>query len=214
MVPGAGEHHSEADLLHDLAAAAYWRSDVALGIPVAERALMLRTGVLGAVHSEVARDLSILGALYHLADRNADADECYRRALAIAENCYGPDHVEVATTCANLAAVRTGHGDYDVAEALCRRSLRILQAQLGPENADAGLAMLNLAAAIAGQDRLAEASAFADCARAILSERLPDDHPYVQAARQAVNYYQGQCRRAHHSLEFANAGAGAGAGVS
>jgi tetratricopeptide (TPR) repeat protein len=204
MVPGAGEHRSETDLLHDLAVAAYWRSDFPLGIPVAERALMLRTGALGAGHRDVARDLSVLGALYHLAGRNLDADECYGRALAIAENCFGPDHVEVATTCANLAAVRADRGDYEVAEALCRRSLRVLQAQLGPEDADAGRAMLNLAAAIAGQDRLAEASAFADCARAILSERLPDDHPYVQAARQAVNYYQGKCR-AHEVLEFAGA---------
>ena len=200
MVRSAREPHTEADLLHDLATAAYWRGDVTLGVPVAERALLLRTGALGAAHRDVARDLSVLGALYHLAGRNTDADDCYWRALAIAENCYGPDHVEVATTCANLAAVRAGRGDYDVAEALCRRSLRILQAQIGPENADAGLAMLNLAAAIAGQDRLGEASAFADCARAILSERLPDDHPYVQAARQAVNYYQGQCR-AQHALE-------------
>lgn len=202
MVPGASELHNEADLLHDLAVQAYWRSDVALGIPVAERALLLRTDALGPAHRDVARDLSVLGALYHLGGRNADADDCYWRALAIAENCYGPDHVEVATTCANLAAVRAGRGDFEVAEALCRRSLRVLQTQLGPENADAGLAMLNLAAAIAGQDRLGEASAFADCARAILSEHLPDDHPYVQAARSAVNYYQGQCR-SHSQLVLA-----------
>lgn len=181
---------AEAGLLHDLAVRAYSRGDVAGGIHLAERALALRTRGLGAADSDVARDLKVLGGLYHVAGRFIDADDCYRRALAIVEDCYGPDHVEVATTCADLAALRSDHGDYDVAEALGRRSLRILQAVLGPEDTEVGRTMLNLAAALAGQDRLAEASAFADCARAILSDRLPDAHPYVLAARRAVNSLQ------------------------
>ena len=175
-------------MLHDLAVRAHSRGDVAAGIHLAERALALRSWGLGdAVHPDVARDLNVLGALYHLAGRFIDADECYRRALAIVESCYGPDHLEVAMTCADLAALRSDHGDYDIAETLGRRSLRILQVVLGPEDTEVGRAMLNLAAALAGQDRLAEASAFADCARAILCDRLPDAHPYVLAARQAVN---------------------------
>lgn len=178
---------AEARMLHDLAVRAYSRGDVAGGIHLAERALALRTRGFGAAHPDVARDLKVLGALYHLAGRFLDADESYRRAIAIVENCYGPDHLEVATTCADLAALRSDHGDYDVAEMLGRRSLRILQAALGPEDTEVGRTMLNLAAALAGQDKLAEASAFADCARAILSDRLPDAHPYVLAARQAVS---------------------------
>lgn len=189
MLPGS-DQLAEAGLLHDLAVRAYSRGDAAGGIHLAERALALRADLLGTAHLDVARDLKVLGALYHLAGRLLDADESYRRALAIVENCYGPDHVEVATTCADLAALRSDHGDYDVAEALGRRSLRILQAALGPEDTEVGRTMLNLAAALAGQDRLAEASAFADCARAILSDRLPDAHPYVLAARQAVKDLQ------------------------
>ena len=183
----ASDALTEAGLLHDLAVRAYSRGDVAGGIHLAERARALRTGVLGAQHPAVARDLNVLGALYQVAGRFIDADESYRRALAIVESCYGPDHLEVATICADLAALRSDHGDYDVAEALGRRSLRILQAVLGPEDTEVGRTMLNLAAALAGQDRLAEASAFADCARAILSDRLPDAHPYVLAARRAVD---------------------------
>jgi tetratricopeptide (TPR) repeat protein len=176
---------TQAGLLHDLAVRAYSRGDAAGGIPLAERALALRSGGLGAVHPDVARDLNLLGALYHLAGRYYDADACYRRALRAWEDCHGPD-VEVATTCADLAALHADHGDYHAAEAFGRRSLRILQAVLGPEDTEAGRAMLTLASALAGQNRLAEASAFADCARAILSDRLPDAHPYVRAARQAA----------------------------
>ena len=187
---------AEAGLLHDLAVRAYSRGDVAGGIHLAERALALRTRGLGRADSDVARDLKVLGALYHVAGRFIDADDCYRQALAIVEVSYGPDHVEVATICADLAALRSDHGDYDIAEALGRRSLRILQAVLGPEDTEVGRTMLNLAAALAGQDKLAEASAFADCARAILSDRLPDAHPYVLAARQAVNNLQEPTRYA------------------
>ena len=185
---------TEAALLHDLAVRAHSRGDVAGGIHLAERALALRTYGVSPTHPDVARDLKVLGALYHLAGRSLDADESYRRALTILENCHGPDHVEVATTCADLAALRSDHGDYGFAEALGRRSLRILQVVLGPEDTEVGRTMLNLAAAIAGQGRLAEASAFADCARAILSDRLPDAHPYVLAARQAVNSLQAPAR--------------------
>jgi tetratricopeptide (TPR) repeat protein len=186
--PPVSDPLTEAGLLHDLAVRAYSRGDVAGGIHLAERGMALRTSVLGVTHSAVARDLNILGALYQLAGRFIEADEAYRRALGIVESCYGPDHLEVATICADLAALRSNHGDYDVAEALGRRSLRILQAVLGPEDTEVGRTMLNLAAALAGQDKLAEASAFADCARAILSDRLPDAHPYVLAARQAVDH--------------------------
>lgn len=178
---------TEAGLLHDLAVRAYSRGDVAGGIHLAERAMGLRSSALGAAHPGVARDLNVLAALYQLAGRFIEADESYRRALAIIENCHGADHMEVATICADLAALRSDHGDYEVAEALGRRSLRILQALLGPEDTEVGRTMLNLAAALAGQDKLAEASAFADCARAILSDRLPDAHPYVLAARRAVD---------------------------
>jgi tetratricopeptide (TPR) repeat protein len=181
---------SEAGLLHDLAVRAYSRGDAAGGIHLAERALTLRRSGLGATHPDVARDLSVLGALYHLGGRYLDADESYWRALGIIQNCYGPDHLEVATICADLAVLSSDRGDHDIAETLGRRSLRILQAVLGPEDTEVGRIMLNLAAAIAGQDRLGEASAFADCARAILSDRLPDAHPYVLAARQAVSRLQ------------------------
>ncbi len=102
----------------------------------------------------------------------------------------GPERYEDAMTCANLAALRFDQGDFGVAEALSRRSLRTLQLLLGPEHAEVGLTMLNLSAAIAAQGRLREAAAFADCARAILVDRLPAGHPHVVVAQDAVNRFQ------------------------
>jgi tetratricopeptide (TPR) repeat protein len=179
---------AEAGLLRDLGGLAHSRGDAVTGIPLAERGLALRIGALGEAHPDVATDLNALGALYYLAGRYRDAEESCRRALGAFESCYGPEHLEVAATCANLAALRADHGDFAAAESFGRRSLRILQIVRGPEDAEAGLAMLNLAAAIAGQNRMREAAAYADCALAILSDRLPTGHPYLQAARDSVEY--------------------------
>lgn len=116
-------------------------------------------------------------------------DELCRRALGVSESSYEPDHYEVAMTCANLAVLRFDQGDFGAAEAFGRRALGILQIMLGPEDADVGLTMLNLSAAIAAQDRLREAAAFADCARAILIDQLPADHPHVVVAHEAVSRF-------------------------
>jgi hypothetical protein len=117
-------------------------------------------------------------------------EELCRQELGVFESCYGPDHYEVARTCANLAALRFDQGEFGAAEALGRRALRILQILLGPEDADVGLAMLNLSAAIAAQGQMREAAAYADCARAILVDRLPAGHPHLLVARDAVNRFQ------------------------
>ena len=176
----------EAALLHNLGGLAHSRGDAATGIPLAERGLELRTGDLGADHPDVAADLNALSALYHLAERFEDASEAAQRALEIFERCYGPDHFEVAMTCANLAVVRADQGELGPAEELHRRSLRILEAVLGPDDVEVGLTKLNLAMAVADQDRQAEAITLAVEAEAILGERLPADHPYLEAARTAL----------------------------
>jgi hypothetical protein len=103
------------------------------------------------------------------------------------EDHYGPDHFEVAMTCANLAALAGDQQRYADAESLGRRSLRIFEATLGPDDAEVGLTLLNLAAAVAGQGRGTEAAGLTARAAAILTARLPAGHPYVLAARLALD---------------------------
>ena len=176
----------EAGLLHNLGGLAHSRGDHATGIPLAEQGAALRAGVLGDDHPDLARDLNALGALYQLADRYADADRAYRRALAIFEDNYGPSHFEVAMTCANLAVLESDQGRFARAEAQGRRALRILETVLGPDDAEVGLTLLNLAAAVAGRGRVREAAALTVRAAAILTARLPAGHPHVWAAREAL----------------------------
>jgi len=73
-----------------------------------------------------------------------------------------------------------------------------LEAVLGPDDAEVGLTKLNLAVAVAGQDRLAEAATLAAEAEAILSERMPAGHPFLEAAGNAVRKFRetpGSCRK-------------------
>ena len=178
---------TKAGLLHNLGGLAHSRGDAATGIPLAEQGLALRVGVLGNTHPDVARDLNALGALYHLAGRHADAGHAYLRALAVFETFCGPEHFEVGMTYANLAVLHEDQGYFATAEDLGRRSLRILETVLGPRDAEVGLTLLNLATAVAAQGRLAEAADLAARAAAILTDRLPTDHPHVRVACETVN---------------------------
>lgn len=57
---------------------------------------------------------------------------------------------------------------------------------------EVGLTKLNLAVAIADQGRPDEALTLAVEADAILRERLPADHPYLEAARTALAKFKEQ----------------------
>jgi tetratricopeptide (TPR) repeat protein len=180
---------TRAGLLHNLGGLAHSRGDAEAGIPPAEEGLAIRTAVLGDDAPDVARDLNALGALYHLAERYDDASAAYQRALALFEAAYGPAHFEVAMTCANIAVLESDLERYGRAEASGRRAWRILKDLLGPTDPEVGLTLLNLSAAVNGQGRTEEAADLARQAHAILTARLPDGHPHVLAATQALDVF-------------------------
>ena len=137
----------EAQLLHNLAGLAHARGDTEDGIMLAERGLALRTGALGCIHPDVARDRNSLGALYHAAGRYVDAGHSYHCALAALEMFYGPEHVEVAVTYGNLAALHADQGFFLTAQSLGTQALRVLEQALGPDAAETKNVALNLAKA-------------------------------------------------------------------
>jgi hypothetical protein len=78
-------------------------------IPLAERALAIRTSLLGPDHLDVATSLDTLAELWVAQRRPDEAERLYRRALAIRREVLGPDHPDVAGTLRNLA--RCCHDD-------------------------------------------------------------------------------------------------------
>ncbi len=65
-------------------------------------AARLQEAAFGPLHPDLANTLNNLGVVCELADRPAEAEDCYRRAHAIAKAVLEPDHPFVATSGQNL----------------------------------------------------------------------------------------------------------------
>ena len=77
----------------------------------------------------------------------AEAEQLYRRALAIFERAYGPEHYELAANYNNLAAIYQAQGKGAEAERLYRRALAIKEKVLGPDHPDVAMTLNNLGSA-------------------------------------------------------------------
>ncbi len=73
----------------------------------------------------LAASLSDEARLYYQQGENDQAEQLYRRSLAIREKALGPDHPDVATSLDNLAELYQAQGKYAEAEPLLQRSLAI-----------------------------------------------------------------------------------------
>ncbi|MCC9000405.1 MAG: tetratricopeptide repeat protein, partial [Candidatus Contendobacter sp.] len=80
--------------------------------------------------------LSETGGTLYQQGRYQEAEELYRRALAIREQALGPDHPGTAASLNNLAVVLNAQGRLADAEALHRRALAIMEKALGPNHPD------------------------------------------------------------------------------
>jgi tetratricopeptide (TPR) repeat protein len=97
----------------------------------------MREKLLGPDHPGVATVLDSFGRLYVEVGRSADAEQFFKRTLAIREKVLKPDHPDyflVAQSLNNLAAVYNDQGRYAEAELLYERSLPIFEKTLGPDN--------------------------------------------------------------------------------
>ena len=84
-----------------------------------------------------AVDLNNLAEATRLAARYDDAEQLYRRAIAIDERAAG-DKIGLATSLNNLALVYRAQKRLDEAEPLYLRSLSLLEQALGPTDPDVG----------------------------------------------------------------------------
>jgi tetratricopeptide (TPR) repeat protein/CHAT domain-containing protein len=101
-----------------------------------ERALAIRTKVLGPEHLDLAIDLDNLADFYHARDRDADAEPLYKRTLAIRENALGLGHIDVGQSLTKLAQLYRAQSRYAEAESFYNRALTIREKALGPEHPD------------------------------------------------------------------------------
>jgi hypothetical protein len=87
--------------------------------------------VYGSDHYEVAVNLNNLAALRQAGGDAREAEELYRRALALKEKLRGANHPDVAVTANNLAVLYKHQGRYADAERLYRRALTTFECSFG-----------------------------------------------------------------------------------
>jgi tetratricopeptide (TPR) repeat protein len=78
--------------------------------------------------------MNSLGCFYMSRGRNAEAEDLFKRVLAIYEKALEPGHPHKAITLGNLGDLYVAEGAYGKAEPLLRGALKIIERTLPPEH--------------------------------------------------------------------------------
>jgi TonB family protein len=127
----------EADLvlvLNDLIRLCLKHSSHALAEPLLLRLLDLKSGK-GEEHPEYVTVLASLAAVRQALGRHEDAEQLWRRVIAIREQTLAPNHFTLATAFEHLAEVCAARGKFVEARQVSQRALSIREATLGPDHA-------------------------------------------------------------------------------
>ncbi len=124
---------------------------------------------------EKAEDLSLAESLnkearyYYDQGKYAEAEQLYKRMLAIYEKVLGPEHSYVAVILNNLGRSYERQGKYAKAEPLYRRALVIFEKKLGPDHPNVVTALENMAELYKKMGRKGEAEKLEEQAKGIRS---------------------------------------------
>jgi tetratricopeptide (TPR) repeat protein len=149
---------------HNLAGLAYAEGRFAAAETWARQGLALRERADPAGSTGVAGDITVLGAVLVALERYAQAEELFRRALAIWTTRHGPEHYEVSVCLHNLAVLQHRRGEPDAALRSFQEALRIRQAVLGAAHPEIAVVLNNLAILHEDQGRPGDA---AECRRRV-----------------------------------------------
>ncbi|MCY2964436.1 MAG: tetratricopeptide repeat protein [Planctomycetota bacterium] len=120
-----------------------------------------------------------LGLFYKQRIRFPEAEQLYRRALAIDEHSYGAEHARVAIDLNNLAQLLQATNRLSEAEPLMARVVRIFEKSLGENHPNVATALNNLAQLLKATNRLSEAEPLMRRALVIDEHSYGPDHPDV-----------------------------------
>ena len=193
----------------DLLVEALWRAGKG-GEPeareLAERAVRIKSAILGEEDPAVARSLDLLGTTLEVAGDPDGAAECFRRALAILVKTDGEDHPRVGSLYESLALLSHLAGDFREAERLYETALRIRQRTIGSDHLDVAL-NLNLMGILYWETGdYVRARPCYERALKIRSTALRADHPLIAGVlinRAILDADLGDLRNARESFERA-----------
>jgi tetratricopeptide (TPR) repeat protein len=145
------------DEFYNNAMGLYEQGRFAEALPLAQKLVVVDEKALGPNHLDFAKDLNLLGLLYHQLRHYAEAQTAYERSLAIREKQLRPDHPDIAQSLSNLGLLYIAEGHYADAERVLKRALAIRVKAFKPDHPDIGLSLRNVGNAYAKQGRCADA---------------------------------------------------------
>jgi CHAT domain-containing protein/Tfp pilus assembly protein PilF len=148
-------------------------------IPLAERVLVIREGVLGPNHPDVAVTLNSLAVLYKDTSDFARAESLFRRSLSIDEKVFGKDHPNLAITYGNLATLYFDTGDYGQSELLMKKALELREKSFTRNHPDVALSLHNLARIYQAKGDYARAEQLTQEALEIYRKVRSAEHPDI-----------------------------------
>jgi len=154
---GVGGRAGRAAILHDLAAALWWKGQYADAEPLYRRALELRTAALGPEHPETAETMDHLASTLDRLDRAREAEPIRRRALDILRATLGPDHEQTIAGSMSLGVFLLREGRHAEAEPLLRDATDRIRRLRGERHEGVAVGLSNLGACLIELGRWREA---------------------------------------------------------
>jgi serine/threonine protein kinase len=112
-----------------------------------ERAVRLRTDLLGREHKDTVNAMNSLGVAYHVAGKADLAVPLLEEALQFSKSKFGPEAPLTLIAMRNLADAYRHAGKLNLSLPLLEETLRLHKAGFGPDHPDTLTAMNNLASA-------------------------------------------------------------------
>jgi CHAT domain-containing protein/tetratricopeptide (TPR) repeat protein len=139
----------------------YQKGKSAEALPLALRAVADIEGAKGPHHPELGDALNTLGLIEWSLARYGDAEQTYKRAIAIAEH-NGTRDWTLGARLNNLAIVYSAQARYDEAEQTYKRAMVIADNVFSPSHTELARVLTNMTNVFKAQGRLSEAQAAAE----------------------------------------------------
>ncbi len=141
---GARDGLEAADLQSSLGQLYELQAEYAASETARERALQIRTRILGDEHPDVAGAWNSLATSYLRQARFPEAERAYGRALAVQRQAGGEGHPEVASSHNNLGIVYRRQGRIEDAKREHETALSLREVALGPTHPETATSYANL----------------------------------------------------------------------
>ena len=144
-------------------------------LPVLERAVRIWERA-GPDHPDLVKGLLGVGNAYNASGRYVEAEQTYRRALALCDKILGPGHSLAGSIYNSLAVFHDNQSQHSEALPYYQKALEIWENALGSDHTNVALVLDNLAISYVDLGRFAEAIALQERALIIWERILGPDN--------------------------------------